>query len=126
MAFIKYNANPSRQRVGDCVVRSISTATGEYWEEVYIKLALQGYMMHDMPSANRVWSSYLRRNGFVRRAIPDDYPDCYSVKDFCHDHPKGIYVLGTGNHVICVIDGNYIDTFDSGDECPELYWYKEE
>lgn len=52
--FIKYNPNPSRLNVGDCVIRSITSATGDIWENVYIELALQGYMMHDMPSANRV------------------------------------------------------------------------
>lgn len=28
MAFIKYNANPSNNRVGDCVIRAISKLTG--------------------------------------------------------------------------------------------------
>ena len=51
--FIRYNPNPSRLNVGDCVIRSITSATGDIWENVYIELALQGYMMHDMPSANR-------------------------------------------------------------------------
>ncbi len=126
MAYIEYNANPSRLHVGDCVIRSICTAQGKLWKEVYVKLALQGFMMHDMPSANRVWSEYLRNNKYIRRLIPDTCPDCYTVKDFCHDHPKGIFILGTGEHVICVIDGDYYDTWDSGEEIPIYYWYREE
>lgn len=52
-------------------------------------------------------------------------PDCYNVKDFAQDHPKGRYVVGTGTHVIAVIDGNYYDTWDSGEEIPVYYWEKE-
>jgi hypothetical protein len=48
------------------------------------------------------------------------------VEDFCKDHPKGIYVLGTGTHALTVVDGNYIDVWDSGQEIPIYYFTKEE
>lgn len=125
--FIKYNPNPSRLNVGDCVIRSITSATGDIWENVYIELALQGYMMHDMPSANRVWGEYLYNHGFKRRLIPEDCFDCsYTVKDFCKDHPYGTYVVATGSHVVCCRNGNYYDTWDSGEEQVHYYWFKEE
>lgn len=129
MAFINYNANPVNNRVGDCVIRAISKATGNTWEEIYTKIALQGFLMSDMPSANRVWMAYLKKIGFKKYLIPDTCPDCYTVQDFCIDHPVGIYVLwvdGQQNgHVVCVVDGNYYDTWDSGDEFPIFYWRKE-
>ena len=125
--FIKYNPNPSRLNVGDCAIRSITSATGDIWENVYIELALQGYMMHDMPSANRVWGEYLYNHGFKRRLIPEDCFDCsYTVKDFCKDHPYGTYVVATGSHVVCCRNGNYYDTWDSGEEQVHYYWFKEE
>ena len=49
-------------------------------------------------------------------------PDCYTIEDFCADHPMGLYVLGTGTHVVTVVDGNYYDTWRSGDEIPQYYW----
>lgn len=129
MAFINYNANPVNNRVGDCVIRAISKATGNTWEEIYTKIALQGFLMSDMPSANRVWMAYLKKIGFKKYLIPDTCPDCYTVQDFCIDHPVGIYVLwvdGQQNgHVVCVVDGNYYDTWDSGYEFPIFYWRKE-
>lgn len=125
--FIRYNPNPSRLNVGDCVIRSITSATGDLWENVYIELALQGYMMHDMPSANRVWGEYLYNHGFKRRLIPEDCFDCsYTVKDFCEDHPHGTFVVATGSHVVCCRNGNYYDTWDSGEEQVYYYWFKEE
>ena len=40
--------------------------------------------------------------------------------------PKGTYVLGTGNHVVAVVNGDYYDMWDSGDEIPAYVWYKKE
>jgi hypothetical protein len=79
-----------------------------------------------MPSANHVWGKYLRNKGFERKVIPDSCPDCYTVKDFCDDHPKGTYILAISGHVVTVIDGAYYDTWDSGDEIPIYYWQRKE
>ena len=82
--------------------------------------------MLDMPSANAVWGSYLRKKGFVREIIPNTCPDCYTVEDFCRDNPKGTYILALSGHVVAVIDGKYYDTWDSGDEIPIYYWYRKD
>ena len=57
--------------------------------------------------------------------MPNMCPPCYTVKDFCKDHPVGTYILATGSHVVTVVDGNYYDTWDSGTEVPIYYWKKE-
>lgn len=125
MAYIEYNPNPSKKLVGDCVIRGITKVTNSDWKSVYIDILLQGYKMNDMPSSNAVWGAYLYSKGFRRYVIPNTCPDCYTVKDFCRDYPKGVYLLATGSHVIAVEDGNYYDTWDSGDEIPIYYWRKE-
>ena len=122
--FRRYNCNPTGKQVGDCVIRAIATALGEEWEKVYAGVALQGFIMCDMPSANHVWSAYLKHRGFVRRLLPDDCPDCYRVVDFCADHPEGVYILSIDGHVVTVINGKYYDTWDSGAEVPMFYWEK--
>lgn len=126
MGFIPANPNPSENLTGDCVIRAISITTGKDWETVFLELMVQGFMMHDMPSSNEVWAEYLWENGFERRVIPNTCPKCYRVKDFVVDYPKGSYILATGTHVIAVKDGNYFDTWDSGNEIPIYYWKKEE
>lgn len=120
-----YNPNPNGTYTGDCVVRAITKAMDTDWDTAYMELAVQGYLMSDMPSANHVWGAYLRENGFVRKAIPNTCPDCYTIRDFCIDNPSGLFVLATGTHVVTVKDGDYYDTWDSGNEIPVYYFEKE-
>ncbi len=123
MAYIQYNPNPCGRNVGDCSVRAISKALGVDWETAYIRIMTNGYSMCDMPSSDAVWGALLRKNGFYREAIPNTCPDCFSVTDFCKENPEGIYVLGTGGHVVTVINGDYYDAWDSGNEIPQYVWY---
>ena len=123
--FKRYNANPANKNTIDCTIRAISTATGKSWRSVFAGICAEGFESFDMPSSNAVWGRYLRKNGYTRMIIPNTCPDCYTIADFCNDHPYGTYILATGTHVVAVIDGNYYDTWDSGNEIPIFYWQKE-
>lgn len=125
MAFVEYNPNPEKKTVGDCVVRAISKLMGTDWETTYLKLSVQGLMMHDRAEANHVWGTFLFNNGYRRSIAPDFCPVCYTVKEFCKDNPKGAFLLALDGHVVTVIDGDYYDSWDSGDEVPLYFWRKE-
>ena len=125
MSYIYFNPNPESKIVGDCAVRAFSMATDNDWETSYIKIVLRGFAMHDMPSSDDVWGEQLRSEGFTRHIIPNTCPYCYTINDFCIEHPDGTYVLGTGTHAVAVKDGNYYDSWDSGDKVPLFYWRKE-
>jgi hypothetical protein len=120
-----YNPNPTgRTMVGDCSIRAIAKALGVDWEKAYAMVVVNGFRMGDVISSDTVWGSVLRMNGFVRENLPHYCKDCYTIRDFVRDHPEGIYVIGTGSHVVTAIDGTYFDTWDSGDETPIYYWYR--
>lgn len=123
MSFIYYNPNPANKSVGDCVIRALSLIMNDSWSNIYADLTMQGAFLFDMPNSNSVWGEYLKANGFTYGVIKDTCPYCYTVRDFCRDHPYGTYVLATGTHVIGVIDGDYYDTADSGSEVP-IYYFK--
>ena len=124
--WVEHNENPSGKLVGDCVIRALSRTLDQDWARTYIELCLQGFIDRDMPSANNVWGAYLRSKGYRRAVLADECPDCYNVRDFCRDYPNGRYVLALSGHVVAVVDGDYYDTWDSGDEAPLYYWYKED
>lgn len=119
----RFNPNPRGSNVGDCTVRAISKALNQSWERTYAGLSAYGYYMGDMPSANTVWGAYLKRKGFCRRLVESD-ADVYTVRDFCEMHPRGIYILAIQGHAVCVINGDYYDSWDSGNEKPIYYWQK--
>ena len=123
MSYVYYNPNPLRLSVGDCTIRAISRALHMSWQRTYLSIVIQGFLMYDMPSANRLWGEFLKRKGFKKYQLPDTCPDCYTIKDFCCDYPYGTFVVGTGEHVVCVVDGNYYDSWDSGNEIP-IYYFK--
>lgn len=124
--FIEYNPNPTGRRVEDCAVRAVSKALETDWEEAYAKLSMNGYLMGNLLNANEVIGALLRSNGFYRTSIPNTCPDCYTVKEFSNDNPRGTFVLGTGTHVVTVKEGNIFDSYDSSDFVPIYVWYKEE
>lgn len=121
MAFIFANPNPKHNLVGDCTIRALSIATEKSWEQVFAEISLYGFMFCDMPSSNAVWGQYLTDLGYKRSIVQDSCPAC-TVRDFASRNPHGNYILGTGSHVVCVVDGNYYDTWDSGDERPIFVW----
>ena len=124
--YVKFCNNPrNNYRAGDCVIRAISAATGDTWEKIYTDLSAEGYYVGEWGNSNGVWDNYLRRRGYKRSICPNDCPYCYSVADFAREHQKGTYILGPGRHAVTVIDGNYLDSWDSGAEIPIYYYTKE-
>lgn len=120
--YVFYNPNPFNSHNGDCVVRAISKATNQNWDDAYLAVCDKGYKMKDMPSSNAVWGAYLKDRGFKKHVIPNYCPECYSVKEFCKDNPHGTFVVLVDGHVVAVVDGDYYDTFDSGNEVALVYY----
>lgn len=121
----QYNPNPLHNRVGDCAVRAIAKALDLSWDDAYLEIAIQGFIEKDLPNGNDVWGEFLLHKGFCRKGIPKTCPKCYTIRDFCSDHPRGVFVVGTGSHVLAVVDGCYYDSWDSGEEIP-IYYYERE
>lgn len=124
--FVEYNPNPTGRNVEDCAVRAVARALNTDWETAFAKMAVNAFSMGDMMHSDSVWGSVLRQNGFYRKVIPDTCPDCYTAEEFAENNPKGIYVLGFGNHATALIDGNLYDAFDTSQAIPQFFWYKKE
>lgn len=105
-----YNANPKGRRVDDCVIRAISFAEGDSWEETYDKLS--EYAKEEGIILNEVT--------FVDGYLDSKYPKhCYkcegsraTIKDFIRTHKDGTYLITMKGHITCLKDGAIYDTWD--------------
>lgn len=120
-----FNPNPHHLRVGDCVVRALSKALDQTWDETYIGVCAQGFADKDMPDSNKVWGNYLIRKGFFRERVPWKHAGDWDVDDFAKENPRGTYILAIDGHVVCIKDGVIFDTWYSGEEHPAYVWVKE-
>ena len=111
------NPNPCNLLVGDCVVRACSISQEKSWTAVHLELSDLSRSQCNMPSANTIWGQYLERNMSYREPR---YP--ITVRQFCLIHPYGVYTIGTGSHAVSVIDGDWYDIWDSGDELVSYYF----
>ena len=102
--WVRCNPNPMGRTTGDCVVRAIAIATDHSWREAYRDLCRIGELECDMPSSNLIWGLDLKDKGGRQFLLPETCPS------------------GTGNHAVAVIDGDYYDSWDSGDEVPTYFW----
>ena len=121
-----YEPNPVRTGAIDCSTRALTKALDISWERAYVMKCLNGFLMGNESVADEVWGSILREHGFKRKLVPDSCPACYTVEDFCEDHPDGIFVVKSEDHVATVRDGILYDSWPSQNKVVIYYWYKEE
>ena len=114
--FIKFNDNPCGKTTGDCVIRAISIAENKPWRQVYLALCVEGYEQCTFGDDNKTWEGYLKSIGYRRFELPATKG--YKLSEFADTHKEGMYIVGTGTHVVAVINGDIIDAWDSSDETP--------
>ena len=119
---VRCNPNPVGRETGDCVIRAVAIATNQSWRQTYRDLCRIGEIEGDMPNANWIWGMYLRRKGGRQFLLPETCPECITVRAFAERYPEGTYVIGTGEHAIAVISGDWYDSWDSAECVPTIFW----
>lgn len=117
-----YNPNPKHKQTTDCVIRMLTKVFQLSWIRAYDSLSEVVAEEYEMPSSNHVWELYLLRHGFQKKLLPNTCPDCLTVRGFTYLFPAGTYVACTGSHVVAVVDGDYFDAWDSGNEIVSYYF----
>ena len=120
--WVRCNPNPVGKETGDCVIRAIAIATDQSWRETYRDLCRLGEIMGDLPNSNAVWGMYLKKKGGRQFLLPESCPDCITVRAFCERYQDGVYVIGTGEHAVACIGGDWYDSWDSGAAVPTYFW----
>ena len=115
----EYNPNPKGKNIGDCTLRAYCAAFNISWEEAF-----------------DVASAIAKENGSLIQYVADkvltEHFECtlddkynkktikpkerITVSEFATTHPYGIYILHMRNHLVTLRNGEYWDSWDSGDK----------
>lgn len=111
----EYNPNPKKKNVGDCSLRAYCAAFGWTWEEAFERSSEiakdEAIMMDTYKTCEKVMEGegYFLDEEFKKSKRKD-----LTVNEFALTHPYGTYFLNTHGHLLCVKDGEYWDSWDSG------------
>lgn len=118
-----YNCNPQRRLTDDCVIRAISSLTGDSWEDVFRALTEMAIKTGYMLNTPECYGEYLEELGFTKRKQPTkkdgkkikfkEFVISFDGHAFCH--------CGKG-HVTYVADNSTWDIWDVSEEIVGVYW----
>ena len=112
------------KHANDCVVRAFSKAWGVDWTTAAKILFSYAFEIQRIPDEEDCWKSFLEptnisqyttRYGF-RNGV-EGYHKCYITVDEFAKSTKGTrtkYILNCPQHLVCVSNGKYYDSFNSG------------
>ena len=110
----------------DCSVRAVSCALDISWERAYELLCVAGAAIYDMPDTKEAIGKVLCDNGFeyVKLSKPERGMRRNTVYETAAMMKKSKLVANCTGHVVCIKDGKYHDTGDSGNMAVFSYWLK--
>lgn len=135
-----YNANPKNRYTDDCVIRAITNALDQTYEETYkemFELSLSNYYsIYSQENIDR----YLESKGWIKhKQLRKSDNTKYTGKEFCKYFQDHIAYLGQsiianigGQHMVCIKevysaptrDVKIHDIWDCSDCCVGNYWTK--
>ena len=111
----EYNPNPKKKNVGDCSLRAYCAAFGWTWEEAFEKSSEIAKGEAIMMDTHKTCEKVMEGEGYV---LDEEFKKSkrkdLTVNEFALTHPYGTYFLNTHGHLLCVKDGEYWDSWDSG------------
>jgi hypothetical protein len=137
-----YTANPKGKMTTDCVIRAITTALRQPYEQTLREMTEMtiktGYMLNENKGINK----YMESKGWVKCKSPRKADGTkYTGNEFCRTlthpiyseeldlYPKG-YELNNllvnigGHHTVAIMSGQIWDTWNSGNGSIGIVWVK--
>jgi hypothetical protein len=124
--FRYHNCNPKQKCTEDCVIRAISSATGDSWE--YVARQLVEYMVQtgEVYNTPKLYGKYLKDVGWVKQKQPVNSDGSkMKIKDFLKTF-KGQAIVHAGRgHVTYIAEGHLWDIWNCENEIIGNYWTPE-
>lgn len=113
--FQYYNAEPSGERLQDCVIRAISLALQTPYERIIELLNMNGEYYSCDDISLYCYEKLLENLGFKKQ---------YALNDKVSDIAKlgSVVLIRIPGHLTCSIDGVVFDIWDCSDKQADCYW----
>lgn len=114
----KYNPNPKSRNIGDCTLRSYCAAFDIDWDKAFdiaSNVAKEQSSMIQYVS-DKVLTEHFGCTKDMEYRKTTKPKDRITVNNFAMTHPYGTYVLHVRSHQVTVKNGEYWDSWDSGDK----------
>jgi len=115
----KYNPNPKSRNIGDCTLRSYCAAFNIDWDKAFD-------IASRVAKENSSMIQYVAEKVLTEEfhcTIDEKYnkktvkaKDRITVNEFAMSHPYGTFILHVRGHQVTVKDGEYWDSWDSGNK----------
>ena len=125
MSYKYYQPNKKdlKDDYGDCVIRALTKALDKEWIAIFDELVPFSREMQCPYNCKPVYEAYLKDKGYNWQGLKAEKGKKRpTTKTFSKKNNKGVYVLRLSHHLVTVVDGNYYDTWDSGDKSVYGYW----
>ena len=115
-----YNRNPNNDKLGDCVCRAISTATGLSYQAVDNLLQLTADEYDCDKLCVCCYHNLLDNILCYERITCKRFE---TVEDIARLHPRDTILARIEGHLTCIIKGNILDIWDCSTELVDCFWF---
>lgn len=120
-----HNANPKGRKAGDCVVRAISVALGQSWEQTMREMTELGIKHGYAFNETKLIDIYMKEKGWTKIKEPRNYENKkISVSQFLNNAgSKGVIVANAGSHHVTLIANGVVwDTWNCCSQTMHTYF----
>jgi len=120
-----FNPHPQGKRVNDCVKRAFVAATGKSYHEIKLEVnRIKKITKEKDFNSKKNYKYYVEK---ILKGVKISFParlgePRMTGKKFVKLYSKGIYILNLAHHLVTVVDGQILDTWDSSDKCVYNCW----
>lgn len=125
--FQYFNAHPKNLRVGDCVKRALTFATGEDYMEIQRQLnKIKREVGAKNYSSNTVWNKFIQNKGWKEMSFQAVKGESrMNGEMFCKKFKTGTYILRMAHHLTVCKGGIIYDTWNCSKKCVYKAWVVE-
>ena len=118
------NKKDIKDKRTDCIIRALTKLTDKNWIECFEMLIPHCIELQSVPSDKVIIEAWLKDNGYKYTGISNAKGTKRPTVEKFSKANKSKTLMVVAHHCVTCEDGNYFDTWDSGQCCLYGYWTK--